>query len=584
VFSSLPCSSTRLQNARAQRRVPRRALAAGLAAVAVGAAVVVVASLRGDAAVETAAGAQRLGAPGVQLDFRETASAVGIRFAHGAFRYGVSADPPAMVGGGLCWIDHDGDGMLDLYAVNGHALADRGRWLGAGGLPRSRLFRNVGDRFVDVTAASGAGLAVRGQGCVAADLDRDGDTDLFVTTAERNALLRNEGDGTFVEAAKAAGLDAFGWFAGAAVGDVNADGWPDLLVTGYVDLNASVASSTLGFPNTYRGRRDLLFLGNGRDGEGPATFREVGVEAGLEAARYEYGLGAVLSDLDRDGDLDAYVANDTNPNRLYENVAWPGGADADPFGLGFRFEERAAAAGVADPGSGMGVAVADYDGDGRNDLFVTNARRQAHAAYRSLPPDEHQPSFADVRDELGARFSGSTGWGASWADLDLDADLDLVLANGQIPVTDLEGDRERVQVFLNERGRLRAWSSPSLPRLLGRGSTVIDFDNDGDLDVAATSVGGRIVLLENTSTKGNWLELDGVVPGTQATVVLPGGRRLFRELLAGSSYLSSEDPRLHFGLGSAGRVRELVVRWPGGEVTRLSDVRANRRLGLEAPG
>jgi hypothetical protein len=158
-----------------------------------------------------------------------------------------------------------------------------------------------------------------------------------------------------------------------------------------------------------------------------------------------------------------------------------------------------------------------------------------------------------------------------------------VLANGRIPVTDLAADRERVQVFVNERGRLRAWSSPSLPSVVGRGSTVVDFDNDGDLDVAVASVGGRLVLLENTSTKGSWLELDGLAPGTQATAVLDDGRRLFREALAGSSYLSSEDPRLHFGLGTATRVRELVVRWPGGEETRLSDVRANRRLVLEAP-
>ena len=118
-------------------------------------------------------------------------------------------------------------------------------------------------------------------------------------------------------------------------------------------------------------------------------------------AGFGYGLGVLFSDFERDGDLDIYVANDTNPNRLYENVAWPGGADADPAGLGFRFEERAAAAGVADPNAGMGIAGADYDGDGRTDLFVTNAREQVHGVFRSKPPDENDPSFDDVRADLG---------------------------------------------------------------------------------------------------------------------------------------------------------------------------------------
>jgi hypothetical protein len=555
--------------------VPRRvALAVGLAVFA--AAAVYAATIGGTSTVEEASGAPRTGAPAA-LALRDAAAAKGLRFTHGAFRYEASADPAAMTGGGLCWLDYDGDGRLDVFAVNGYALSERGRLLAAGGLPTSKLYRNEGTRFVDVTGSTGTALAVRGQGCVAADLDDDGDTDLFVTTAERNALLRND-DGRFSEVAKEAGVDTFGWHAGAAAGDVDRDGVLDLLVAGYVDLNAPNPSSTLGFPHTFGGRRDLLYLGNG-DG----TFREVGMQAGLEVVRFEYGLGVVLSDLDGDGDLDAYVANDGNPNRFYEHVEWPGGKAADPFGLGFRFEERAGPAGVADPGSGMGVAVADYDGDRRADLFVTNARRQVHAAYRSLPPDENAPTWEDVREGLGARLSGSTGWGASWGDLDLDGDLDLVLANGHVPVTDLEADAERLQVFLNERGQLRPWRSGVLPEIVGRGSAVVDFDNDGDLDITAVAIGAPLVVLENTGTRGHWLELDGVVPGTRATVVLPSGRRLVREALAGSSFLSSEDPRLHFGLGEARRLREVVVRWPGGGVTRLEDVAADRRLVLEAP-
>ena len=535
--------------------------------------------------VETAEGAARDGVRGVAVAFREVAAERGLRFRHGAFRFGVSADPVAMTGGGLCWLDYDRNGWLDLFVVNGYAESDRGAWKARGGLPASRLYRNERGRFTDVTRASGTGLAVRGQGCVAADLDADGDSDLFVTTGERAALLWNEGDGTFVEGAKAAGVDAFGWHTGAAAGDVDGDGLLDLIVAGYVDLNNRISDATLGFPNTFRGRRDLLFLNAGRKRDARPTFREVGVEAGLEVARPEYGLGVLLADLDRDGDLDAYLANDTNPNRLYENVRWPGGAKTDPERLGFRFEERAAAAGVADANSGMGLAAGDYDGDGRADLFVTNARRQVHAAYRSRAPDRDEPSFDDVRADLGPPLTGSTGWGASWADLDLDGQLDLVVANGDVPVTDLRRDAQPVQVFLNAGGRLERLDDATLPDMVARGSAAADYDNDGDVDIAVNSIGGRLVLLENRGMTGHWLEVDlgaaGV--GAEVTAVLPDGRTLLRQITAGSSYLSSEDPRAHLGLGGARGVVELTVRWPGGATTRLRDLEVDRLLVVERP-
>ncbi len=532
--------------------------------------------------------------PAHQLEFTNVAHEVGIDFRHGAFRWEASPDPAAMMGGGVCWLDFDGDGWQDLYVVNAYAEREASRWKKAGGLPESALYRNVEGTFVDVSVESGTNLAVRGNGCVAADFDLDGHTDLYITTARANALLWNNGDGTFTEGANAAGVAAYDWRSGAAVGDVNGDGWPDLFVAGYASLNNPNADATLGFPNTHFGVRDLLFVSNG-PGEGDrVTFHEVGVDAGLEVVNFEYGLGAVLSDVDRDGDLDLYVANDTNPNRLYENVAWPGGAEADPAGLGFRFEERAASAGVADPNAGMGVAAGDYDGDGRSDLFVTNARSQAHAAFRSLPPDENEPSWLDVRAELGPSFSGSTGWGVNWADFDLDTDLDLLLVNGHVPVTDLEADAELLQAFGSQLAQGRPGEFVDIGASIGlakvgprlaRGSAAADYDNDGDLDLAVATIGGDLVLLQNKSAGGNWLEvaLEGFHPGAAVTAVLPNGRKLVRDALVGSSYLSSEDPRLHFGLGSATTVRRLVVRWPGGEETSLEDVAANQLVFVESP-
>ena len=527
---------------------------------------------------------------GIRL--RDIATQVGLNFRQGAFRFELSNDPAAMMGGGLCWLDYDNDGWLDLFVTNSYSETDFFRWQERGGLPRGSLFHNVRGRFEDVSRGSGADLALRGSGCVAADFNLDGKTDLYVTTAGYSAatdgydaLLWGNGDGTFTEGARTAGINAPGWHAGAAVGDVNGDGRPDLFVAGYTDLNSPLASSTAGFPTDHVAVRDRLYLNEGVDTKGRSTFREVGKRAGLEPTGVDHGLGAVFTDVDGDGRLDLYVANDLDPNRLYLNVA-------TTAGLGFHFEERARREGIDDPNAGMGIAAGDYSLDGREDLFVTNSRRQLHAVFRSSAGTTGEPAFADARPDFVAGLGKSyTGWGVSWADLDLDGNLDLVLANGAIPLLNLKRDAQRVQVLKNLTGEghpgefadaTAAVGLPASLRLNGRGLAVADYDNDGDLDVAINSIGGRLVLLRNTGATGHWLEvtLPGFAPGAVVTAVLPGGRRLVREVRAGSSYLSSEDPRVHFGLGAVARVSELVVRYPDGRVTRLRNVAADRIVAV----
>jgi Na+-translocating ferredoxin:NAD+ oxidoreductase RnfD subunit len=494
--------------------------------------------------------------PGFKL--ANVAPQVGLDFHQGAFRYGVTNDPPAMMGGGLCWLDYDGDGWLDLFAVNGYGEGDIGAYSAHGGLPRTALFHNEHGRFVDVSATSGAGREVRGEGCVAADFNGDGRTDLFVTTAQSDELLWNDGDGPVTEGARSHGIVSFGWHAGAAVADVNGDGRPDLYVAGYTEANGAIPDSMAGFPTNHLGVRDELFLNEGNGPDGRARFREVGRQAGLDPAPYDHSLGAVFTDVNDDGRPDLYVANDEDPNRLY--VDEPGGP------LGFRFVNRAAAAGVADANAGMGIAMQD----GR--LFVSNSRNQSHASYRQVGKARFVRS--------GPRLRALTaGWGASWVDLDNSGDAGLVLANGSIPVTSLAKDAQRLQVLVPRGGRLVDAGLLQGLRVNGRGLAAADFDNDGRVDVAVNTIGGRLLLLRNESpSPGHWLEVRFArfSPGARVTATFDG-RSVTREVQAGSSYLSSEDPRLHFGIGRATRA-DLTIRYPDGRTTRLRDVRADRIL------
>ncbi len=462
--------------------------------------------------------------------FADVAADVGLDFRHGSFSSGLSFDPAAAMGAGLCWVDYDGDGWLDLYLVNSHAESD------ADPQPNV-LYRNDDGRF---TRTDQAGLVMRGNGCVAFDYDGDGDTDLYVTADGPDALLRNDAGGFAEVPSPPAGE----WNTAAVAGDVDGDGWTDLYVASYIDLERTIDNPSGAFPQDYLGLADHLYMNNG-DG----TFTDEAAARGL--TREDRSLGALLTDADGDGDLDLYVANDGQPNRLYEN---------DGAGS---FTDVTQIAGVGDSGSGMGIAGGDYDGDGAVDLFVTNWERELHALYRSRPDGSFL--YSTFRIGLAGLGEGDTGWGTSWADFDHDTDLDLFVANGRVPVTDFDTDPELAQLFGNllaegRPGELRDWSAQvgldAVGPLLARGAAAADYDNDGDLDVAVSQVAGSAVLLENRAPPGRWLivDLDPFVPGTLVTVTLPDGTELVREARAGGSYLASEDPRLHFGLGDAAEV------------------------------
>jgi Na+-translocating ferredoxin:NAD+ oxidoreductase RnfD subunit len=483
---------------------------------------------------------------GIQL--ADVAAQSGLDFGQGSFRYGMTNDPQAMMGGGLCWLDYNNDGWLDLFAVNSYTDANLPAWREHGGLPTGHLYRNDHGRFTDVTAQSGVGLPLRGEGCVAADLNGDGRTDLFVTTSTNDLLFWNNGDGTFTEGARKAGVVSFGWHSGAAVADVNGDGRPDLYVAGYADPAHPIPGSVKGFPSNYPGVRDELFLN-----EGNRTFKEVGAQVGLDKPPYDHSLGAEFTH--RNGRLALYVANDEDPNRLYLIEPGP------------RFVDVAKTLGVADRNAGMGIAQADVNGDGKQDFFISNSRRQTSAAYLSSTD-----GFAYIGPWFTRALGGTfTGWGDSWVDLKNSGRLDLVLASGAIPVTNLAKNAGPIHVLVQSADGYAPAAVLQNLRTNGRGVAAADYDNDGRIDIAVNTIGGKLLLLHNTTPSGNWLTVDvrPFSPGAVVTVVDSRGTRQVRDVVAGSSYLSSEDPRVHFGLGSA-TVRSLSVRYPDGTVKRFT--------------
>ncbi|HMB69966.1 MAG TPA: CRTAC1 family protein, partial [bacterium] len=481
-----------------------------------------------------------------------------------------------IMGSGGGFLDHDGDGDLDVFLVQCDPEGDA----------TSRLYRNDGGRFADVTGATGADVPGAGMGCAAADWDRDGDTDLYVTRVGHDVALRNEGDGTFRDVTAEAGLGTSGFSSSAAFLDHDGDGWLDLYVVRYVDVapggeHCSNAAGQRDYcnPTAHRATTDVLYRNRG-DG----TFEDVSGRAGI-AGSAGYGLALCCHDFDGDGDVDVYVANDQSPAFLWVN-AGDGTFREDALVAGCAYNDDGAAI------AGMGTATGDLDDDGDLDLLVTNIREEPSLFLRN-----DGGSFADHGWSWGSPgwLRPHTGFGLAFLDQDLDGALDLFVANGSVvavpsPLAVGSGYRQPNQFLRRDASGRFVDAGAELTDAIrapavSRGVALGDWDDDGDPDLLVTRNGDRPQLLRNDGT-GHWLgvaavESEGSAPAVNARVTLEtAGTRQVRESIPQQSYLCSSDPRVHFGLGRHARVDRIVVTWPDGATEAWGPRDADRYVRL----
>jgi hypothetical protein len=497
---------------------------------------------------------------------------------------------PEIMGSGVALFDYDNDGDLDVFLVQGKPIEGPPRHGGC------RLFRNdtgSGDKnralhFVDVTERAGVGLEAVGMGAAVGDVDNDGFSDLYVTTFGPNVLFHNNGDGTFSDITRAAGVADPRWSTSAAFLDYDRDGDLDLFVAAYVafttgshkDCTDPVGDPDYCAPASYRPVPAKLFR---NDGQG--RFDDVSDAAGITRA-YGNGLGVSVGDYDGDGWLDLYVANDATPNQLWINT-----------GRG-TFEDRGMISGTAlnaggRPEGSMGIASGDADEDGDEDLFITNLIGESHAFYRN----DGGGNFDDDRTAAGfaAATAPMTGFGADWFDYDNDGRLDLFVTNGSVNVLERQRGQPRpflqpALLFHSEGAR---WSDVSAAAgdavttpEVGRGAAFGDLDNDGRTDVVVTTNGGRPRVLLNRTMGGHWLTVSLEAPGKAGLLagarvgVDVGDRVLWRRARADGSYLSSSDPRVHVGLGTSIHVKRLIVEWTDGVRESFDGIEADQPVRL----
>ncbi|HTP88645.1 MAG TPA: CRTAC1 family protein [Bryobacteraceae bacterium] len=516
----------------------------------------------------------------IGVRFTDVTSAAGIHFVHTAGKSGKKYLPETM-GSGVAVLDVDGDGWPDLLFINSHPFGPHAR------KTLCALYRNNHNgTFTDITAGSGLDVEMYGMGVAVADYDNDGRDDVYITAIDGDHLFHNEGRGKFRDVTKEAGIRNADFGESAAWFDYDRDGKPDLFVANYVqwsekgDLWCSMDGSAKSYctPESYKGVSSKLYhnLGSGR-------FEDVTAKAGL-ADPASKSLGVAVVDMDNDGWPDLFVANDTQPNKLYRN------------NHNGTFTEVGVAAGVAfgEDGvarGGMGTDAGDYDHSGRFDLLVGNFSNQMLGLYHN----EGTGLFVDVapRSDVGRASLLSNTFGAFFFDFDLDGNPDIFVANGHID-EDIGRVQPKIQfrepplLFRNAgRGRFEDVSGavgPDMQRpIVARGAAYLDYDRDGDLDIVMTTNNGPAYLLRNDGgNRNHWLTLKMVGAksnrGALDTVVLvdSASRRQMQMVHSGSSYCSQSDLALTFGLGPDDVAKSITVYWPSGHVDKLYNVRANQ--------